>query len=109
MAGIFPTIFTRLDSFFKAGEGAFAFLTKTPTCTMIYLAIFTRINSFFKAGEAAFAFLTKTPTCTMIYLALRDVKATPWKAAVGAARRFDELTMHVLLAINQNNRTKYFF
>ena len=57
----------------------------------IYPKIFTRIDSLFKAGEGTLDFLTKTSTCTRICLTLRDVKATPWKAAHGAARRCDQL------------------
>ena len=56
----------------------------------IYPKIFTRIDSLFKAGEGTLGFLTKTRTCTRICRALRDVKATPWKTAHVAARRFDE-------------------
>ena len=57
----------------------------------IYTTIYTRIDSLFKAGERTLDFLTKRPTRTRICRALRDVKAIPWKAAFGAARRFDEL------------------
>ena len=57
----------------------------------IYPKIFTRIDSLFKAGKGTLGFLTKkTPTCTRICRVVRNVKATPWKAAHGAARRFDE-------------------
>ena len=33
-SGIYPKIFTRIDSLFKAGERTLGFLTKTPTCTL---------------------------------------------------------------------------
>ena len=68
----------------------------------IYPIIFTRIDSLFKAGEGTLGFLTKMPTCTRICLALRDVKATLWKTAHGAARRFDKFLL-VLLIICKNS------
>ena len=61
----------------------------------IYPRIFTRIDSLFKVGEGTLGFLTRTPTCTRICRALRDVKATPWKAAHGTARRFDEVKLQL--------------
>ena len=51
---------------------------------------FHRIDQLFKIEEGTQGFLTKTLTCTRICVALHDVKATPWKAALGAARRFDK-------------------
>ena len=36
---IYPRIFTRIDSLFKAGEGPLGFLTKTLACTRIYRAL----------------------------------------------------------------------
>ena len=38
-SGIYPKIFTRIDSLFKAGEGTLGFWRKfdeSPTCTIIY-------------------------------------------------------------------------
>ena len=35
MSGIYPRIFTKIDSLFKAGEETLGFLTKTPSCTRI--------------------------------------------------------------------------
>ena len=49
----------------------------------IYPRIFIRIDSLFKAGEGTLDVLTET---------LRDVKATPWKAAHGATQRFDKFS-----------------
>ena len=55
----------------------------------IYPRIFTWIDSLFKAGEGPLGFLTKTKktTRTRICRALRDVKATPWRAARGGSTR----------------------
>ena len=39
VSGIYPKIFSRIDSLFKAGEGTLGFLTKTPTCTRICRAL----------------------------------------------------------------------